>query len=148
MNGTLHLEAELQTHFSPMTISNNLTDGEDLHWRPAIDFFLQFRTHLLFLYSSSSYWILTCFSCLFCFSSFGTHILTNYTTGDALYQVLVYNASSIINHVEFKDRLEKFKPSNASRAEWISLFSEPHPLHHGKLQVVVALRATYYYSLI
>jgi len=103
----MHLEPDLQAKFLPMTANNSLTDGEDLNWRPAIDFFLKF----------------------------GTHILTNYTTGDALYQVLVYNASSIVNHVELRDRLEKFKPSNASRADWISLFSEPHPLHHGKLQV-------------
>lgn len=101
----MQLEPDLLAKLLPAMSNNNVTDVD--HWRPAIDFFLQY----------------------------GTHVLTSYVTGDALYQVLVYNASSIVNHVELRDRLEKFRPSNASRSEWIQLFSHPQPLHHGKLQV-------------
>lgn len=69
------------------------------------------------------------------FMKFGTHLLTNYTAGDALYQVLVYNSSSFDNHVDFRRRIQKFRPLNASRTDWIELLSHPAPVHVGKLQV-------------
>ena len=79
------------------------------HWRSAVDFFMRY----------------------------GSHLVTNYTAGDALYQVLVYNASSVSNHVEFRGRLEKFRPMNASRTDWMELLSHPTPVHVGKLQVII-----------
>lgn len=106
------LEPDLLAKLPSITLpanstTNETSSGNNNNWRPAVDFFMRF----------------------------GTHIVSNYSAGDALYQILVYNASSLINHVDLRGRLEKFKLANASKAGWIELLGHPPPVHVGKLQV-------------
>lgn len=78
-------------------------------WRPAVDFFMRF----------------------------GTHLLSNYSAGDGLFQVLVYNASALHSDgaESFRERFAKFKTVNATRESWVDLLSHPSPIYFGKLQV-------------
>ena len=91
----------------------------DVHsgsWRSAVDFFVQF----------------------------GTHLVSNYTAGDGLFQVLVFNTSSSApaaspgakQLAELRQRVDQFNPANASISAWTDLLvGRTPPAHIGKLQV-------------
>jgi hypothetical protein len=61
----------------------------------------------------------------------GTHLIQRYITGDAIYQVLVYEPAE---YTQLRGRLVDFNIANATRANFIFLFPSL-PTHVGKLQV-------------
>lgn len=129
VNGSMVLDPDLLAklpvaHLLPEKFSSNGTDtvpknnGNSISsnrakvvvdWRTAVDFFMQF----------------------------GTHLMSNYSAGDALFQVLVYNASALHSDgaESLREKLAKFKTVNATRESWVDLLSHPSPIYFGKLQV-------------
>ena len=82
-------------------------------WRSAVDFFYQF----------------------------GTHVITEYSAGDALFQVIVYNSTALPvlaeKMIELRNQVDRINPTNATRIEWIKLIHDQSPpVHIGKLQVI------------
>ncbi|KAK4025857.1 hypothetical protein OUZ56_014901 [Daphnia magna] len=117
INGSMLLEPDLMAKLpSPSVpdISGKVDTGTDAgskQWRSAVEFFLQF----------------------------GTHIITDYSVGDALFQVIVYNASSLplLSEKMVQLRAEQFNPVNATKFDWNKLLlSHPTPVHVGKLQLI------------
>ena len=68
------------------------------------------------------------------FGRFGTHYIQQVVAGDALYQVLVYEASAVANDSRLVDRLDVFRSGDATGATWRQLFTPP-PFYVGRLQV-------------
>ncbi|KAI9563300.1 hypothetical protein GHT06_010758 [Daphnia sinensis] len=117
INGSMLLEPDLMAKLpspSVLDVSGKVDTGTHAgskQWRSAVDFFLQF----------------------------GTHIITDYSVGDALFQVIVYNASSLplLSEKMAQLRAEQFNPVNATKFDWIKLLlSHPTPVHVGKLQLI------------
>lgn len=67
------------------------------------------------------------------FNQYGTHLIQQYIAGDAIYQVLVYDAAST-NWTDFTARLATFETVNATSSSWIQLFTPP-PFYTGRLMV-------------
>jgi len=67
------------------------------------------------------------------FNRHGTHFIQQYIAGDAVYQVLVYDAASA-NNTEFMARLAAFDIVKATNASWVQLFTPP-PFYTGRLMV-------------
>ena len=65
------------------------------------------------------------------FNRYGTHFIQQYIAGDAVYQVLVYDAA---NCTEFVARLDAFDVANATNTSWVQLFTPP-PFYTGRLMV-------------
>lgn len=66
----------------------------------------------------------------------GTHVIHRYITGDAIYQVLVYQPD---DYGQLQERLGDFNIANATRANFIFLFPSP-PTYVGKLQVILIMK--------
>lgn len=74
------------------------------------------------------------------FVQFGTHVITDYSVGDALFQVIVYDASSLPllseKMLQLRAHVEQFNPVNATKLDWNNLLlKHSTPVHVGKLQV-------------
>lgn len=74
------------------------------------------------------------------FIQFGTHVITDYSVGDALFQVIVYEASSLSllseKMLQLRAHVEQFNPVNATKLDWNNLLlTHSTPVHVGKLQV-------------
>ena len=65
----------------------------------------------------------------------GTHVVERCVTGDAIYQVLVYQTAEFD---QIRQRMAKFDVANATRAHFAHLLPTP-PIHAGKLQVPSAV---------
>lgn len=116
INGSMQLEPDLMGKLPSPSITDISakmepgTNAGSKPWRSAVEFFFQF----------------------------GTHIITDYSVGDALFQVIVYNASSLplLSEKMVQLRAEHFNPVNATKLDWNKLLlSHPAPIHIGKLQV-------------
>jgi hypothetical protein len=79
------------------------------------------------------------------FFQFGTHVITDYSVGDALFQVIVYEASSLSllseKMLQLRAHVEQFNPVNATKLDWNNLLlKHSTPVHVGKLQVNFKLK--------
>lgn len=114
INGSMLLEPDLLAKLPVQTSDAGQAAGVgSKSWRSAVDFFLQF----------------------------GTHIISDYSAGDALFQVIVYNSSSVPllagKLVELRSQVDQLNPLNATKIDWSKLLvSDTPPVHIGRLQVI------------
>ena len=114
INGSMILEPDLLAKLPALseTIAGQAAGVGSKYWRSAVDFFLQF----------------------------GSHIISDYSAGDALFQVMVYNASSLPSltekMVDLRSQVDRFNPANTTKLDWSTLLlGHTPPVHVGKLQV-------------
>lgn len=112
INGSMLLEPDLLAKLPALSETTAAGVGSK-HWRSAVDFFLQF----------------------------GSHIISDYSAGDALFQVMVFNASSLPSltekMIDLRTQVDRFNPTNATKLDWSKLLlGHSPPVHVGKLQVI------------
>ncbi|EFX87956.1 hypothetical protein DAPPUDRAFT_311415 [Daphnia pulex] len=112
INGSMLLEPDLLAKL-PSPDAGGKLDAVTKPWRSAVEFFVQF----------------------------GTHVITDYSAGDALFQVIVYDASSLPllseKMLQLRAHVEQFNPVNATKLDWNNLLlKHSTPVHVGKLQLI------------
>ena len=111
INGSILLEPDLLAKLPALPDTVGQVTGSK-YWRSAVDFFLQY----------------------------GTHIISDYSAGDALFQVIVYNTTSLpsltAQMLSLRSQIDRINPANATRLDWSKmLLGQTTPVHVGKLQV-------------
>lgn len=126
INGSMLLEPDLLAKLPTQAdAAGQAASVGSKSWRSAVDFFLQF----------------------------GTHIISDYSTGDALFQLIVYNTSSLTSLteklVDLRSQVDQLNPANATKLDWSKLLvNNSPPVHIGKLQVHDDENITYIYLMI